>query len=388
MRPTARLKPRRPERALHPWIFGGELEAVPDGVAAGDTVTVVDHRGRFFATAYCNPRSKIVLRVLSWNDEPIDAAFWRRRIGAAVEARGQLPPDAARRLVNAEGDGLPGLVVDRYAGWLAVQCSTAGIERAKDDIVAALQDVCKPRGVFERSDMPERVLEGLEQRTGVLAGEEPPDLVDISEEPARLLVDIKRGQKTGLFLDQRLNRKAVGGYAAGRRVLNCFAYSGGFSVHAGLGAAGEITSIDISEEACKLAERNMAHNGLPVGNVIAANCFDWLRSASDAGERFGLIILDPPAFARGKSSLDNAVRGYNELNLRAMKMLDEGGILLTCSCSRPVTHERFLDIVRHAARDAHRRLQVLEDRTQPPDHPVDLDAPESAYLKCLILRAW
>jgi 23S rRNA (cytosine1962-C5)-methyltransferase len=360
---------------------------VPDGVAPGEIVSVVDHRGRFFATAYCNSRSKIVLRVLSWVDEPIDAAFWRRRIAEAVKARGELPSDAARRLVNAEGDGLPGLVVDRYAGWLAIQLSTAGTERARGDIVAALVDACHPEGVFERSDMPERALEGLERRKGVLAGEAPPDLIEIGEPPARLLVDVQSGQKTGLFLDQRLNREAVGHYARGRRVLNCFAYSGGFSVHAGLGGAGEITTIDISEEACRLAERNMALNGLLTGNVITANCFDWLRSASDAGERFGLIVLDPPAFARGKSTLHNAVRGYNELNLRAIKMLEPGGILVSCSCSRPVTRERFVEIVRGAARDAGRHLQILEDRAQPPDHPVDLDAPESAYLKCLILRA-
>jgi 23S rRNA (cytosine1962-C5)-methyltransferase len=384
----ARLIKRRPERARHPWIFAGEVEALPEGISPGEPITVVDHRGRFYATAYCNPRSKIALRVLSWRDEPIDAAFWERRIREAVAARGEFGPTEARRLVNAEGDGLPGLVVDRYAEWTVVQLSTAGTERARIDITNALAQICKPRGIFQRSDMPERALEGLEQRTGVLAGEQPPKTVEITEGPARLLVDLEFGQKTGLFLDQRLNRQAAGPYARGRNVVNCFGYTGGFSVHASLGGAKHVTTIDISKEACELAERNMALNGLSAGTVITANCFDWLRTASDAGERFGLVILDPPAFARTKAALDNAVRGYNELNLRAIKMLEPGGVLVTCSCSRPVSRERFTDIVRRAARDAGRELQLLEDRAQPPDHPVNMEAPESAYLKCLIVRAY
>lgn len=388
MTPAARIRPRRPERARHPWIFAGEVDDLPAGVADGDIVTVVDHRGAFFARAYCNRKSKIVLRVLTWTDEPVDAAWWRRRIGEAVARRGVQPADAGIRLINAEGDGLPGLVVDKYGRWLAVQISTLGVERARDTVVSTLRDSCAPEGIYERSDLPERELEGLARRTGVMDGVPPPQQAEIVEGGARLLVDIAGGQKTGLFLDQRLNRAAAATYAAGRTVLNCFAYSGGFSVHSGLAGATEVTSVDISAEACRLARENMARNGFADASVIEANCFNYLRDASDAGRTFGEIILDPPAFARGKSTIEGASRGYKEINLRAIKMLEPGGILVTCSCSRPLTPRDFLGLVWSAALDAGRELQILEERGQAPDHPALLNAPETSYLKCVILRAF
>ena len=360
---------------------------MPEGIPDGSPLRVFDARGRFFAMAYCNRKSKIVLRVLSWRDEPIDDRWWQRAVAASVARRPQLADDGALRLINAEGDGLPGLVVDRYDGWLAVQCSTLGVERARAGIVSALRAACAPRGIYERSDLPERRLEGLEERTGIMDGEAPPDLVEIREGAARLLVDVARGQKTGLFLDQARNRAAAAAYASGKRVANCFAYSGGFSVHAALGGAREVTSVDISETACALARKNMALNGFDGAPVVAANCFDWLRAQSDAGERYGMIVLDPPAFARGRSTIDAAVRGYKEINLRAVKALEPGGILVTCSCSRPIGLDEFAAIVRAAGNDAGRELQLLEERTQPQDHPVLLNAPETSYLKCLIVRA-
>jgi len=385
--PAARLRPRRPERARHPWIFAGEISGISGGVADGDVVTVLDDRGAFFARAYCNRRSKIVLRVLSWTDEEVDAAWWGRRIRDAIARRGPVPRDAGRRLINAEGDGLPGLIVDRYGAWLAVQLSTLGIERVRDVIVAALRDACSPVGIYERSDLPERELEGLAQRTGVMDGAPPPLDLEIAEDGARLLVDVAGGQKTGLFLDQRLNRAAAAAYAHGRTVLNCFAYSGGFSVHAALAGAGEVTSVDIAASACALARANMARNGFANAPVIETNCFNYLRDASDAGKTFGEIILDPPAFARGKSTVEGAARGYKEINLRAIKMLEPGGILVTCSCSRPLTPRDFIGIVWSAALDVGRELQILEELGQPPDHPALLNAPETSYLKCIILRA-
>jgi 23S rRNA (cytosine1962-C5)-methyltransferase len=385
--PAARLRPRRPERARHPWIFAGEVNGISDGVKDGDVVTVFDHRGDFIARAYCNRRSKIVLRVLTWNDEPVDAAWWSRRVAEAVARRGPLPVDAGRRLINAEGDGLPGLIVDRYGAWLAVQISTLGVERVREVIVTALREACAPRGIYERSDLPERELEGLPQRTGVMTGEPPPPDLEIAEDGARLLVDIAAGQKTGLFLDQRLNRAAAAAYAAGRSVLNCFAYSSGFSVHAARAGALEVTSVDIAASACALAKANLALNGFANSPVIEANCFNYLRDASDAGKTFGEIILDPPAFARGKSTVEAAARGYKEINLRAIKMLEPGGVLVTCSCSRPLTPRDFLGIIWSAALDAGRELQILEELGQPPDHPALLNAPESSYLKCIILRA-
>ena len=381
-----RLKPRRPERARHPWIFAGEIAALPDAAENGGIVRVLDQRGRFFAMAYLNRASKITLRVVSWLDEPVDESFWRRRVQAAIDLRGPLAPDAGRRIVNSEGDGLPGLIVDSYAGWLVVQLSTLGIERAREPIVAALVEYLSPHGIYERSDVPERSLEGLEPRTGVLAGASPPELVEIGEGPARLLVDVVRGQKTGLFLDQRLNRQVAAQYAAGRRVLNCFGYSGGFGVHASLAGAAEVINVDISAEACRLAERNFALNRCLNTSVVEANCFDWLRKAADAEEKFGMIVLDPPAFARGRSALEGAIRGYKEINLRALKLLEPGGILVTCSCSRPVTRELFAKMLRDAATDARRDVQILEERGQPPDHPVLIAAPETAYLKCVIAR--
>jgi len=382
----ARLKPRRPERARHPWIFAGEIAALPDAAENGDVVRVLDQRGRFFAMAYLNRASKITLRVVSWHDEPVDDRFWRSRVQAAIELRGALAPDAGRRIVNSEGDGLSGLIVDSYAGWLVVQLSTLGIERAREPIVGALLEFLSPHGIYERSDVPERSLEGLEPRTGVLAGATPPELVEIGEGPARLLVDIVHGQKTGLFLDQRLNRQAAAQYAAGRRVLNCFGYSGGFGVHASLAGASEVINVDISAEACRLAERNFALNHSLNTSVVEANCFDWLRNAADAEEKFGMIVLDPPAFARGRSALEGAIRGYKEINLRALKLLEPGGVLVTCSCSRPVTRELFAKMLRDAANDARRDVQILEERGQPPDHPVLIAAPETAYLKCVIAR--
>lgn len=386
MTPAARIRPRRPERARHPWIFEGEIAELPAGVADGDVVTVQDHRGAFFARAYCNRKSKIVLRVLTWQDEPVDAAWWRRRIGDAVARRGALPDDSGVRLVNAEGDGLPGLVVDKYGAWLAVQISTLGVEFARDAVITALREACSPQGMYERSDLPERELEGLAPRTGVMAGVQPPPQVEIVEGRARLLVDIAGGQKTGLFLDQRLNRAAAAAYSAGRTVLNCFAYSGGFSVHAAIAGAAEVTSVDISAEACRLARANMKRNGFDDAPVIEANCFNFLRDASDAGRTFGQIILDPPAFARGRSTAEAASRGYKEINLRAIKMLEPGGVLVTCSCSRPLTPRDFLGIVWSAALDARRELQIVEERGQPPDHPALLNAPETSYLKCVIVR--
>jgi len=384
---SAVLKDRRPERARHPWVFAGEIESLPDEVKDGQALRVLDHRRRFFAMAYCNRRSKIVLRLVSRVDEPIDAAWWSRRVAASVARRGAIADDAGVRLINAEGDGLPGVIVDRYAGWLCIQLSTLGAENASDAIATALAQTCQPDGIYERSDVPERALEGLDPKTGVLAGGQPPDAIEIREKDAKLLVDIAHGQKTGLFLDQRVNRRAAATYAKDRRVVNCFAYSGGFSVHAALAGARKVTSVDISAPACALAARNMALNGFAHAPVVTANCFDWLRSADDAGERFGMVILDPPAFARGRGSIESAIRGYKEINLRALRILEPGGILVTCSCSRPIGLDDFVSIVKAAGDDAGRELQLLEERTQPPDHPVLLDAPETSYLKCLILRA-
>lgn len=385
--PAAVLKPRRPERARHPWVFEGEIASLPDAIAEGSPLRVLDHKRRFYAMAYVNRRSKIVLRLLSRKDEMIDDAWWRRAIAASVARRGDVASDCGIRLVNAEGDALPGVVVDKYSGWLSIQLSTLGADGARAAIVSALAEACAPAGIYERSDVPERSLEGLEPRSGPLTGGDPPETVEIREDDARLLVDVAHGQKTGLFLDQRINRRAAAAYARGRRVVNCFSYSGGFSVHAALAGAASVTSVDISASACALAKRTMTLNGFTDAEVVEANCFDWLRRADDAGERYGMAILDPPAFARGRGTVESALRGYKEINLRALRTLEPGGILVTCSCSRPIGLDDFIGVVHSAGDDAGRDLQLLEERTQPPDHPVSLNAPETSYLKCLIIRA-
>ena len=383
----ARLKPRRPERARHPWIFAGEIAALPDAAENGGIVRVLDQRGRFFATAYLNRASKITLRVVSWLDEPVDESFWRRRVGeAAIDLRGPLAPDAGRRIVNSEGDGLPGLIVDSYAGWLVVQLSTLGIERAREPIVAALVEYLSPQGIYERSDVPERSLEGLEPRTGVLTGASPPELVEIGEGPARAAGRCRPRTEDRLVpgpTAQSPGGGAVRGRAARAQLFRVFGWIRRACVAR---RRAEVINVDISAEACRLAERNFALNRCLNTSVVEANCFDWLRKAADAEEKFGMIVLDPPAFARGRSALEGAIRGYKEINLRALKLLEPGGILVTCSCSRPVTRELFAKMLRDAATDARRDVQILEERGQPPDHPVLIAAPETAYLKCVIAR--
>ena len=280
---------------------------------------------------------------------------------------------------------MPGLVVDQYADVLVVQILALGLEPWRDTLIEALDDLLRPTTIWERSDVGVRELEGLEERSGLLRGNQPPPLVEVYEGPARLLVDVREGQKTGMFLDQRRNRIAVAGYAGGARVLNCFSYSGAFGVHAGMEGAEWIINVDISAEACALAERNMAHNNLADRHeVIEANCFDLLRAWSDRRDQLDMVILDPPAFTKSRGTIEGALRGYKEINLRAMKLLVPGGILATCSCSQHIDDTLFKEMLREAARDARRELRLLEQRGQGPDHPILLHAPETQYLICIV----
>jgi 23S rRNA (cytosine1962-C5)-methyltransferase len=385
---TVRLRPQRPERLGHPWVFAGEIAEIPAGARDGDVVRVVDSSGRFLGMAYVNRQSKITLRYLSHQDEPIDDDWWVARLEAAMRRRERLPwldDTDALRLVNAEADGLPGLIVDCYADVLVMQMLALGLEPWRDTLLEALWELARPATIWERSDVAVRELEGLEERTGLLAGAAPPDLVEIHEGPARLLVDVRAGQKTGMFLDQRRNRMAVAAYADEASVLNCFAYSGAFGVHAGLAGARQVINADISRQACDLAERNMELNGLSDRHeAIEANCFDLLRDWSDRAERLDLVILDPPAFTKSRTTLPGALRGYKEINLRAMRLLRRGGILATCSCSQHVDDQTFKAMLLDAARDARRELRLLEQRGQGPDHPVLLQAAETQYLICVI----
>ncbi|HEY9766417.1 MAG TPA: class I SAM-dependent rRNA methyltransferase, partial [Chroococcales cyanobacterium] len=331
------FKRGRDRRALdgHPWVFAGEVFNIPQG-PDGQIVEVYDSANRWMGLGYCNPHSNILVRLLTRRrEEAIDENFFRRRLSECLELRKKVVRDSdSYRLVHAEADGLPGLIVDRYGDYLVVQVLALGIEKHLGTITRALAELTGVKGIYERSDVPVRKLEGLPERTGVLFGEAPPEEVVISEGPYKIAVDLYGGQKTGFFLDQRRNRLLLGSLAAGKTVLNCFSYSGGFSVAAGMGGAESVLSIDISAEAIKWGERNAQLNGLEKKHTsMVANAFDALPAFEREGRKFDLVILDPPAFTKSKDSLPGAIRGYKEINLRAMRLLNPGGLLVTSSCS-------------------------------------------------------
>jgi 23S rRNA (cytosine1962-C5)-methyltransferase len=387
---TVTLFPGKEKRlnAGHPWLYQSEIARADGDAAPGAIAVVQDHRGRFLGRATLNLKSQLAGRVLSRADEPIDESFMERRIRQALarEGRSADGPEACR-VVFGEGDGLPGLIVDRYADLVVIQILTAGMERLRDIVVAVLRRVLEPRAIYERSDTSARKLEGLGSRRGFLWGAGDTG-VWIRQGDVTFFVEVAAGQKTGFFLDQRENRQVVKRLARGREVLDCFCYSGGFAVSAGAGGAASVMGIDLSAEALSWAERSAAHNGLDACCTFAvANAFDYLRALGREGRSFGMVILDPPAFTKGRDALPGALRGYNEINLRAMKLLAPGGLLVTCSCSYHVDAPTFLDMLRSAAADAGREFRLLELRTQARDHPILLAAKETQYLKCAILEA-
>ncbi len=394
MTATAVLKPGKARAALqrHPWIFSGALRHLPDEAADGDIVRVVDETGRFVASGYLNRASQITIRLVSWDEaEPVDDRLLFRRLQRAVEWRRQRfgwPPRGAGRLVYAESDGLPGLIVDRYAGWLAVQFLTLGSERWRPALTEWLVQELTPEGIYERSDVDVRGKEGLELRAGPLWGAPPPPEVEIEEGGYRFLVDLVRGQKTGFFLDQRPNRQRVAAYSSGREVLDCFAYTGGFGVYAAAAGASRVWEVDTSAEALRLARRNMELNGLPApaDQFLEQDVFQILRGYRDRARQFDQIILDPPKFAFGQSQIERACRGYKDISRLAIQLLRPDGILATFSCSGVIGADLFQKVVFGAALDAHRDVQIVETLTQAPDHPVLLSFPEAAYLKGLICR--
>lgn len=394
MTPTATLKPGRAKAVLqkHPWIFSGALRHLSGEAADGDIVRVVDDAGNFLAWGYLNRASQITIRLLSWDEaEPIDDRLLFRRLERAVAWRRRLfgwPTRGGSRLVYAESDGLPGLIVDRYAGWLVVQFLTLGSERWRAPLIDWLARELRPEGIFERSDVDVREKEGLPPRTGLLWGAMPPDQVEIEEEGHRFLVDLVRGHKTGFYLDQRFNRGRVAAYCQGRKVLNCFAYTGGFGVYAAAAGASEVWNVDTSLDALLLARRNLELNGLPAPaeHALQRDVFQLLREYRDRGRCFDLIVLDPPKFAFAQSQIDRACRGYKDINRLAIQLLTADGILATFSCSGVVSQDLFQKVVFGAALDAQRDVQIVETLTQGPDHPVLLSFPESAYLKGLVCR--
>jgi 23S rRNA (cytosine1962-C5)-methyltransferase len=366
----------------HFWIYRSDVTA--GSATAGEVVRVMGPRGRFLARALYSDRSQITLRVLTQRDVQIDRAFWRGRIEQAIRFRSQMKIDAsAYRIVHGEGDLLPSFVVDRYGDYLVVQSLSQGTDRLQTQFVEILRDLLQPAGVLARNDPRVRLLEGLDQRVDVLHGDIP-DVVAVREGQVEYDVDLRNGQKTGAFLDQRENRVAAAQYARGR-VLDCFSYAGGFALQLAPHAS-ELTALDVSEDATALLTQNASRNGLSNVSVRTTNVFDELRALERAGLRYDTIVLDPPAFAKTKDAIPKATAGYKEINLRALKLLPPGGFLITCSCSYHVNESAFAEIILDAAIDARAEVSVVEKRMQSRDHPVVLGMPETYYLKCFILR--
>jgi 23S rRNA (cytosine1962-C5)-methyltransferase len=392
--PTVVLKSGRekPVQNRHPWIFSGAVQRIVGAADDGGLVRVTDNEGRYLATGYLNRRSQIVVRLLTWDpDEPIGAGFWRRRLKRAISGRVCLAEDPATdacRLVHAEADGLPGLVVDRYGKWLVVQCLTLGMACRRDEIVTLLAQSLNPSGIYARDDAAVRRKEGLPLETGPLWGQEPPDRVQIVEHGHRFWVDLKRGQKTGFYLDQRVNRLQTAAYCAGAEVLNAFSYTGGFGVYAGRAGARSVVNVDSSAEALALAEENLALNDCAPQEMVAGDVFQMLRDYRDERKSFDVAILDPPKFATSRAQVMNAARGYKDANLLALQLLRPGGVLVTFSCSGLLSADLFQKIVFGASVDAGRDVQIIGQLCQGPDHPVLLTFPESAYLKGLLCRVW
>lgn len=385
------LKPGRDKsvKARHPWIFEGAIERVKGSPVSGANVLVRNAEGIAVGIAAFSPVSQIRARV--WTVQPeevVDAEFFRRRLVRALAHREHLPERSsinALRLVNSEGDGLPGLIADLYADWLVVQFLSAGAEFWRDTTLALLRELLPGVSIYERSDSDGRRREGLEPRAGLISGAEPPEAIEVSEGPWKLLVDVKRGHKTGLYLDQRDNREAVRLASRGKEVLNCFCYTGGFSVAALAGGATMVESVDASEDALALARRNCELNGGDPAKIVftCADVFQFLRRCRDARKTYDVIILDPPKFADSKVQVDKAARGYMDINLLAFKLLRPGGTLFTYSCSGLVETPLFKKIVSDAALDAGREALVVRRLSQSACHPVPLSFPEGEYLKGL-----
>ncbi|MDP2514089.1 class I SAM-dependent methyltransferase [Photobacterium damselae subsp. piscicida] len=371
----------------HPWVFSRGIARVEGNPQLGDTVEIFDNKGQWLARGAYSPQSQIRVRVWTFNkNEKIDVEFFVNRLQTAQALRDVL---AARdgltgyRLIAAESDGLPGITIDKYQDYLVCQLLSAGAEAQKEALVEALQ-ICYPLcNVYERSDVAVRKKEGLAQRTGVLVGNEPPKFVTIEENGVKINVDIKGGHKTGFYLDQRDSREAAVKYVNGKRVLNCFCYTGGFGLYALKGGASQVVNVDVSQPALDTAKMNAEMNGYPLENAefLNADVFKLLREYHDCGEQFDVVIMDPPKFAESKSQLVGACRGYKDINMLAMQITKPGGMLLTYSCSGLMDGNLFQKIIADAALDAKRDVQFIERFAQAADHPLDSAYPEGFYLK-------
>ncbi len=391
--PRVILLPRRarPFYGRHPWVFAGAIGSVEGQPADGDVVDLHSHGGNFIARGLYNSRSKIRVRLYTWSaEDELTLDFFRARLDDAVRLReqtlGLAGPQTACRLVFSEGDFLSGLTVDRYSRWLVLQLTSLGLARRREMLIELLVERLRPAGIYLRTERGIGQLEGIEQQDQLVWGEGPSGPVSIEEAGVRFLVDLAEGQKTGFYLDQRENRQAVARFAAGKRMLDAFCYTGGFGLHAARHEARSVLGVDASERALVLALANAEQNGLENLTFVHADVFDHLQVLQTNGERFGLIVLDPPKFARSQNAVEEAMRGYRRLQTLALRLLESDGILVTCCCSGLITMNMLDDLLAQLAVEEQRRIQVLDRRGQAGDHPVAVSCPESNYLKCLVSR--
>lgn len=388
---SVRLKPGK-EKTLkrrHPWLFSGAMKGPDINIANGATVNVVSSSGKILARGAYSPNSQIRIRVWTFNPaEDIDIKFFRYRIENAINLRNKFIPSgySAYRVVNAESDGLPGLIVDRYSDFLVCQFLSAGVEYFREVIISELQRIFSPAGIYERSDVDTRLKEGLKPRAGILAGVEPPELIRIEQASLKFLVDIRKGHKTGMYLDQHANRLVISKFAKNNEILNCFAYTGSFTLAALQGGASRVTNIESSAEAIALLDKQISLNGYIADNIDnnQGDVFEVLRQFRESGKQFDMVILDPPKFVSSEQQIKRGCRGYKDINMLAMQLLRKNGLLITFSCSGHVSSALFQKVVADAALDAQRSATIIEFLGHPVDHPVALNFPEGRYLKGLV----
>jgi 23S rRNA (cytosine1962-C5)-methyltransferase len=375
---------------MHPWVFAGAVDRVEGEPADGAVVDLVSHAGNFIARGLYNSNSKLRVRLYTWSaDVALDASFFLARLRSAIALRRDLlglgGPEHACRLVFSESDGLSGLIVDQYDRWLVMQITSLAIAGRREMIADLLVEQCQPEGIYLRTERGIGQLEGLDLHDGLLRGTVPTEPITISEDGLRFLVNLAEGQKTGFYLDQRDNRRTVARLAVGRRVLDGFCYTGGFAIHAARAGAMHVLGIDASEAGLQLARRNAALNEVTVG-FEKGDVFAVIDQLVTAGERFGLVVLDPPKFARTTGAVDEAMRGYRRLASQSLRLLEPGGVLAMCCCTGLITRDALHELLAQVAADVRRPLQILESRGPAPDHPVAAACPETAYLKCVICR--
>ncbi len=376
----------------HPWVFSGALDKVKGKPENGDVVKVLDAQGEFLAYGYYNDQSRVAVRLLEWDENvSIDEAWYEQKVNTAINGRAHLLANEATtacRLIFSEADFLPGLIVDRYTDFLSVQILSSGIEKAKETIIKVLVKRLQPKGIFDRSDATARTHEGITAENGLLWGENPAEFIEVKENGIKYHINIAEGQKSGFYCDQRDNRSILASYSKGKTVLDCFSYSGGFSLNAFVQGAAEVTSVDSSALAIETLKQNMVLNQFDAAKHIAiqSDVNKQLRQFNDEGKKFDVVVLDPPKYAPSRSALDRAARAYKDLNRRGLMLLESGGLLATFSCSGAVDIETFKQIIAWAALDAGKEVQIIKQFCQPEDHPVRLSFPEGEYLKGLLLR--